>query len=112
MRHIAMRNAFFFLLVALNLCTTPASAQVYKWVDESGRTQYSNVAPFRSLKGVSELVPPRPPVYVPLPEVPGFYANTPMIGTGAPVVTYGARPSLALAIQAAIDSCVSQHGVD
>lgn len=33
------------LLLALLVCVTPASAQVYRWVDEKGTVHYSNAAP-------------------------------------------------------------------
>ena len=33
------------LLLALLVCVTPASAQVYRWVDEKGTVHYSNSSP-------------------------------------------------------------------
>lgn len=38
------------LLLALLACATSASAQVYRWVDEKGRVNYSNSAPPAGVK--------------------------------------------------------------
>jgi len=39
-----------FLLFALLACATSACAQVYRWVDEKGRVNYSNAAPPAGVK--------------------------------------------------------------
>jgi len=38
------------LLLALLVCVTPASAQVYRWVDEKGTVHYSNSSPPQGVK--------------------------------------------------------------
>ena len=38
------------LLLALLVCATPASAQVYRWVDEKGTVHYSNATPPAGVK--------------------------------------------------------------
>lgn len=49
-------------LICLAAIALPAHAQVYKWVDANGKTQYSDKAPENKKSGVSEVkIAPAPP---------------------------------------------------
>lgn len=54
-------------LICLAAIALPAHAQVYKWVDANGKTQYSDKAPENKKSGVSEVkIAPPPPQSAPV----------------------------------------------
>jgi hypothetical protein len=83
-----MRIGLFLCVLVLAL---PAQAQIYKWQDEWGVMQYSNVAPAKSPTGAPKLIEPaRPPVYVSLPAIP--YSSWTVSGPRVPVYHLGPTP--------------------
>src|SRR5882672_275446 len=48
-----MKTPFLVPIVILLAAGSPAQAQIYKWVDDSGKTHYSDAAPAEAKKAVT-----------------------------------------------------------
>lgn len=68
-------KALISSLVVFLLTAAPAYAQIYKWVDEAGKTHYSDKAPVGGKK--LDTVPDRISVYTPDPSLLARTAATP-----------------------------------
>jgi hypothetical protein len=114
------------LLAAALAVALPASADMYKWVDENGVVTYSNTPPTAKQPKKIEAVPERVSVYTPDAEL--NRAMQPDARRDAKIATLErqleaerrarqgstqtTRPSAAERQSAAYERCVSQRGVD
>lgn len=99
------------LVASLALASVPAAAQVlYKWVDDQGRTQYSDVPPKKGFKGEVtriEREPPRKGEPIPPPPrvLPAAKASSDeSAGTDKPVDINSRRRAERLRLQANLDA--------
>ncbi len=101
------------LAVVLLLVARPLCAEIYKWVDEKGVTNYSSSPPANSkLAEKTQVVEERLSVYTPDPGLLRAIQVRPSMSAPMPYTPAGAYERYAAATQAMYDDCLAQRRVD
>lgn len=118
-----MRHLILLLAAAAALASTPASADVYKWIDRNGKTHYSDQLPDEGARVIS--IQDRLSLYSPEPAVAQALQTGPRRGgTGTALADRVAtlerqlqserlaRQSIAPDLRAAYERCLAERRTD